>query len=98
MADKTCESSGIVLFDGVKRHKANPDTFELYPAAARRSLAVGDFVKLGVELADPGDAPFSSERMWFRVTSVKRKGKRVVYQGRSTTCRSSFTSSCSTAI
>lgn len=56
------------LIDGVERHEKYPDTFEIPSDKDKSEIAIGDFVKLGLELPNG-----RGERMWFRVLAINGK-------------------------
>lgn len=64
------------LLDAERLHRDDPDTFSIPRADVRRSLAVGDGVKL-IFGYGPGERP-PAERMWVQVVEVEDDG----YAGR----------------
>jgi hypothetical protein len=72
---------GWQMINGAARHELHPKTFYVPDAASRRSLQVGDYVKLGVEKCHE-DEPFSGERFWVVVTQRDAVFATVRYKGR----------------
>lgn len=65
--------AGITFIDALERHQQNPLTFPIPRNALKRSIRVGDLVKIGVEgFESPvGDGKaIDGERFWLRVTQV----------------------------
>lgn len=58
----------ITLDNGEKRHAAHPKTFWIPDAVDRRSLRVGDLVKILFTSDKPIDG-FTGERMWVEITA-----------------------------
>lgn len=62
------------LISGVVRNELHPETFIIPDDASRRSIARGDYVKLGFEYSYPEDIPDDvfggGERMWVEVTGI----------------------------
>ncbi len=59
------------LIDGLQRHEANPNTFEIPSLEEKQELKAGDIVKLGFEATEEFDDGPSGERMWVRTTKIK---------------------------
>lgn len=61
----------IKLMDGVRRNRANPNTF-LIPSRAQKGLVVaGDYVKIGFIPRGGTTETVNGERMWVMVTRIE---------------------------
>jgi len=69
------------LMDGIKSNQENPDTFDIPSVTQKKSLEIGDFVKLGF-LERPttyNKNDTGGERMWLKVTEIQRVHRRGKY-------------------
>lgn len=65
-----------VLIDSVQRNRDYPEHFWIPPLNDREGLLIGQFAKIGLEVADKG------ERFWVIITKVERSDKSLRYWGR----------------
>lgn len=72
----------VTLLDGEARAHEFPDTFEIPPLEARKTLCVGDYAKLCLQWdANEDEDNIGGERPWFEVTAVVT-GRDVSYLGK----------------
>lgn len=69
---KSRASDEFRLGDGEVRHQHNPRTFFIPTRAEREAVKPGELAKLLFEIVDPTDGMPSAERMWVKVSEVRR--------------------------
>ena len=63
------------LIDGEERSTAHPQTFTIPDEAARHSLKIGDFARIGLE------SDLGGERFWVIVTEIRTEQDQYLYAG-----------------